>query len=463
MKGVPVLNLECTKVLGAISYTFSSRSDSSLKAKRAPVYLLFTLFLFSTIMCCPCFSEEPTPETLTLTVYVDGFVFVDYALHVDPTSPTQNITVFGQTLEELLVVDGDGLPLDYSINDSLLSVDSLGANKIGVTYLTQDLTSKDGKYWTLTIDAPISTQIITAEETSIISLNKVPEMIQTNDNKVTLIMDAGAIEVTYVIGVIGTQEHAQIVLQDAEQTIDAIKNIGINVTEAETKLQDAQQAFNQGNYPDAETKGTEAKTLAIQINQTATFAQQKIAEAEEAIAQAESDERTVGLDEAKTLLAQAKSAYDTGNYVVALSLAEQAGDEAADAETVTKDPDNLLLYGILAAAITLAVIFVYLFVRSRNKPEEAGVKKKSRQVDVERIFRVHTDLMPEERQAIQFLAENNGEVFEADLYEYVKLPRTTTWRLVKRLQGMGIIKITKFRRQNLVRIKAKYILKKSAS
>jgi uncharacterized membrane protein len=412
------------------------------------------------MICCPCYSQEPTPETLLLTVYVDGFVFVDYTLQVDPTSPTQNITVFGQILEELIVIDNDGLPLDYSINGSVLNIDSLGANRIDITYLTQDLTSKDGRYWTLTIDAPISTQITTAEETAIISFNKVPELIETNDNKVTVIMDAGIIEITYVIGVVGTQEHAQIVLQDAEQTITAIKNHGIIITEAEAKLQEAQGAFNQSNYADAETLGNEAKTLATQTNQTATQAQQKIAEAEEAIAQAESEERNVGLNEAKNLLNQANSAYAVGNYSEALNLANQAVAQVADAETLTEDSENFLFYGLVVAIIIVVAVSIFLFIRSRNKTEVVQVKKKVRQIDVERIFRLHKDLMPEEIQAIQFLAQNNGEVFEADLYEYVKLPRTTTWRLVKRLKGMGIITITKFRRQNLVRIKRKYEIKK---
>jgi uncharacterized membrane protein len=68
-------------------------------------------------------------------------------------------------------------------------------------------------------------------------------------------------------------------------------------------------------------------------------------------------------------------------------------------------------------------------------------------------------LIPEEKKAIQFLVDNNGEAFEAELYDYVRLPRTTTWRMVKRLKGMNIITVTKFRRQNLVRLKTKYDIK----
>jgi uncharacterized membrane protein len=349
----------------------------------------------------PSFSEETTPETLLLTVYPDGFVFVDYTLQVDPTFPTQNITVFGQVLEDLLAVDNDGLPLDYSIINGTISVYSLGADKIKLTYLNQDLTSKEGRYWTLTIDAPVNTGIILPVETTIISLNQVPEMIETSDNRVELIMNASLIEVTYVIGVVGTEEHAQIVLNEAETTILSIKNLGINITEAEAKLQEANVAFNLGNYVDAETLGYEAKNLAIQA----------IAEAEE--------------------------------------------DASPSEET-----DPWFVYGILGAIlIPSIVIFGFLFVRSRRKIQVVEVKKKKRRIDSERIFLAHKDLLPEEKQAIQFLAENNGEAFEAELYDYLKLPRTTNWRLVKRLERMGIIKRTKFRRQNLVRIKRKYTLK----
>jgi hypothetical protein len=226
-----------------------------------------------TLTSHPSFSEEITPETLFLTVYPDGFVFVDYTLQVDPTFPTQNITVFGQVLEDLLVADKDGLPLDYSISNGTISVYSLGTDKIKLSYLTQDLTSKEGRYWTLTIDAPVNTRIILPVETTIISLNKVPEMIETNGNRVELLMNASLTEVSYVIGVVGTEEHAQIVLSEAETSILSIKNLGINVTEAEAKLQEANVAFNLGNYVDAETLGYEAKNLAIQVNQTATQAQ----------------------------------------------------------------------------------------------------------------------------------------------------------------------------------------------
>ena len=432
-----------------------------MSKKRASVYLLCTLFLCLALTSHPAFSEETTPKTLFLTVYPDGFVFVDYTLLVDPTFPTQNITVFGQVLEDLLVVDGEGLPLSYSLNDSLIIVNSLGTDELSVSYLTQDLTSKDGRYWTLTIDAPVNAQIILPVQSTIISLNQVPELIETNGNKVQLLMNASLIEVTYVIGVVGTEEYAQIVLTDAEQKINEIKNFGINLAEAETKLQAAENAFSHGNFPEAETLGNEAINLAIFINQTANQAQTKLHEAEAAIVEAQHKERTSGLGDALSLLGQAHSAYDDGNYLEALNLATQAASKAEDSTSLASDnSDTFPFYGILGAIlIPVGIVFVVFLVRSRKQPEIVETEKKTRQIDVERIFRAHKNLMPEEKQTIQFLADNNGEAFEADLFDYVKIPRTTMWRLVKRLEAMGIIKKSKFRRQNMIRVKNKYTIK----
>ena len=124
------------------------------------------------------------------------------------------------------------------------------------------------------------------------------------------------------------------------------------------------------------------------------------------------------------------------------------------------EADSRLVYGVLGIIVVASIVILgFFFVWSRRKVQVAAVKKKKRRIDSERIFLVHKDLLPEEKQAIQFLAENNGEAFEAELYTCLKLPRTTVWSLVKRLERMGIIERTKFRRQNLVRIKRKYTFK----
>lgn len=433
--------------------------NSPLTKKRALAYLTLILFIVFTLTSQKSFCEQTSLETLITTVYPDGFTFVDLKLEVDKTFPTNNITIFGQVVEDLIILDKNGLPLNYQLNASSLSIHSLGTEEISVTYLTQDLTSKDGRYWTFTLNAPINAQITLPTETAIISLNKVPEIIETKNHQVTLVMSPGESQVTYVIGVIGTQEHAQILMYEAENLVSSIKNLGIILTKAEVKLQDSITAFNLGNYAEAETLANEANDLAIQINQTAIFAISKIDDAENAIKNKENNEETINLTVAKNLLKQAKTEYELGNYSEALYLANQTILEAEQSTVFLSKNNNFPFYGFIAIIlIAFAILFSYIVLKkSRKKPETSD--KAKRQIDVQRILKEHTDLISEEKQAIIFLAENNGESFEAELYDYVKLPRTTTWRLVKRLKRMGILTVTKFRRQNLVRIKSKYDIK----
>jgi uncharacterized membrane protein len=64
-------------------------------------------------------------------------------------------------------------------------------------------------------------------------------------------------------------------------------------------------------------------------------------------------------------------------------------------------------------------------------------------------------------KVVQFLAGKHGRAFEAELFEFLSLPRTTTWRLIKRLEGMEIVEVKKSRRQNIVLIRQRYLKKPS--
>jgi uncharacterized membrane protein len=397
-------------------------------------------------------SEGIYPAALSFKVYSDGTVLVEYGVIVDQTYPSVNITLFGDVIENLLVVDGLGLPLDHSFINGSLSVYSLGAEQVLLTYLTQDLTEKVGRYWTLSLNTSIDSLITLPIEGHIVSMNKVPEVIDSSGSQIQLLMSEGVIEVTYAIGVVGTKEYAQIMLNEAERTILQIKSLGINITSAEIKLQEAQQLFDFENYGQAESLGYEALSLAIQINQTASQATTEIGNAEKAITEAEEEGRTMGLNEAITLLSQADTAYFIGDYEQALSLAIQANEKADEASS---EFPFYQVGGIFVAVLSCSII---LFYKLRGKTESASLDIEAEKVDVEKIFKRY-DLREEEKQAIKLLAERGGKVFEAEIYEKLGLPRTSTWRMVRRLAGMGIVEVRKFREQNLVCVRKRYIIK----
>ena len=269
-----------------------------------------------------------TSESLTLTVYLDGFVLVNHELELNQTYPSVNVTLLGETHEDMLVVDEKSLPLDYSVATGKAIIYSLNATQIKISYFTPDLTSKTGKYWTLNAEVSTSAKVILLEDASIISLNNVPELIESSNGKVSLVMPSGTIEITYIA--------------------------------------------------------------------------------------------------AHSLYPQSPS-YETWQLIA-----------------------------IVSFPIIASIAFALWFLRWKKPPQPKELKD---EVDVDKLFEREKYLRPEEVQVIHFLAEKHGTAFEAELYEKLNLPRTTTWRLLKRLEKMEIVDIRKSRRQNIVSIRKKYMKK----
>jgi uncharacterized membrane protein len=268
-------------------------------------------------------------ESLTLTTYLDGFVLVDHELKLNQTFPSVNVSILGEAYEEILIVDEQNLPLDYTLVNGEAVIHSLGASQIKISYFTPDLTAKTGKYWTLSAELSTNATIVLPEDTSIISLNKVPELIESSNGQVSLVMPSGAIEVT---------------------------------------------------------------------------------------------------------------------YIAAPSLYQQ-----------TQGSEIWLLIAVISFPIIASIVFIVWFLR-RKKPPPPPEEVKD-EVDVDKLFKKEKNLRSEETQVIRFLAEKHGTAFEAELYEKLNLPRTTMWRLIKRLQKMEIVDVKKSRRQNIVSIKRKYMKK----
>ncbi|TRO54841.1 hypothetical protein E2P63_00570 [Candidatus Bathyarchaeota archaeon] len=268
-------------------------------------------------------------ESLTLTTYLDGFILVSYKLTLNQTFPSVNVTLLGETHENLLVIDEQSLPLEYAIVNAEIIIYSLNASQIQISYSTSDLTMKTGKYWTLTAQVPTSTKVILPENASIISLNNVPELIESSNNQVTVVMPTGTIEITYIT------EH---------------------------------------------------------------------------------------------------------------SLQQQTQDST---------PWSLIV-AVISFPLIACIAFA-LWSRKRKLPPQQ--KEIEQEVDVDKLFEREKYLRPEEVQVIHFLAEKHGTTFEAELYEMLNLPRTTTWRLLKRMEKMEIVDIRKSRRQNVVSIRKKYMKK----
>jgi uncharacterized membrane protein len=72
---------------------------------------------------------------------------------------------------------------------------------------------------------------------------------------------------------------------------------------------------------------------------------------------------------------------------------------------------------------------------------------------VSRIFEEKPHLRQEDRDVLQFLAEKEGAAFESEVRMKFQLPKTTVWRLVKRLEREELVEIRKAGGQNLIKLR----------
>ena len=107
--------------------------------------------------------------------------------------------------------------------------------------------------------------------------------------------------------------------------------------------------------------------------------------------------------------------------------------------------DIIIPIEYLIAAIVALVAVVssgILIIRRRRGP------------NVKKILKAYPQLKEEDKEVIEFLAEKGGQAFEAEIRErFPDMPRTSLWRLVRRLERLEIVEVKKIGLENQVQLK----------
>ena len=417
------------------------------------------MLLFSNVLSISHIYAEQnyTPKELNISIYADGVVEVEYKLEVDLTLARVNITLFGRTFENFLVKDQDGTLLDYKFYNGFTTVDVLGSQLIDISYSTSDLTNKTGPIWSLNLDALIVINILLPDGATIISLNPTPLAISIVGKTVSLTMPAGEVEITYILGVVGTKEHARALINDAEATIEEIKTEGIKVEEAETLLGQAADAYNEAQYVQAEQYASQAKTRAIETRFAAQEARVALDAAESAIDSAQDARRTSLLGQARQELEDAHHAYDLGDYERAKNLADQSAITAQLSKPSALFETSHIL-ALLGTVIVASLIMIFRLARKRS--ELYKIKKELEEekikIDLDSLFERHPLLRLDEKEVIRYISESGGGVFTSELRQRFDMPKSSAWRMIRRLEKEEIIETKTVGRETFVQISSRY-------
>jgi len=340
-------------------------------------------------------------DSVELVVYRDGLVHVTHALTVNETFPSISLGLLAPSIENIIVVDENETVLDYEIKGSNMTLFTLGAKRVLLEYDTISLTRKEAGVWTLILDAPYSLTVYLPEESTIIYLNEMPTSINTEDERIFLSLFPGEWEISYVLPIVPPAAFR-------------VSDITVSPTEVEVgkEITISARVTNIG-------EGEGFYTVVLKINDVIE------------------DTKTVTLAGGASTTVEFKVVKeDAGTYSV-----EVAGLKSAFTLKEAPPPVPIPIEYIIGIVV-LGIIGSGFILIKRRAPR------------AEKILKEHPELRAEDREVIQFIAQKGGRVLEAEIREkFPELPRTTLWRLVKRLEKIEIITIKKVGLQNQIELK----------
>jgi uncharacterized membrane protein len=166
-------------------------------------------------LSAPIQQSFGSSRTLDFTIYPDGSTHVFYELDVDPLELEITVELFGETIENITIIDEDGFLLSNEINHNLAVIETFGASHISIDYDTQDLVSKTGKIWAFAIDAPVQYSLLTPRDSVIIEMSNFPLSMQVENEQAHLTLPSGQANISYYISTLASAQSIQPIQEDS--------------------------------------------------------------------------------------------------------------------------------------------------------------------------------------------------------------------------------------------------------
>lgn len=128
-----------------------------------------------------------------------------------------------------------------------------------------------------------------------------------------------------------------------------------------------------------------------------------------------------------TSTSHAASVFTSSSVVSTSSATTQRTSQTGSASQAS----SYLIAAVVLAVVVVAAVVVLAFRRQR---------------------RGASTLRPDDIEVLRFIRDRGGKVTEVEIRQRFSLPRTSSWRQVKRLEQMQYVRVTKQGQQNLVEL-----------
>jgi uncharacterized membrane protein len=160
---------------------------------------VFVLILLA--MSVPLQHSFGSNRTLDLFLFPDGSTHVTYSLESDPFLPDSQVSLYGNSFENLVVEDENGFPLTTQSEKNILQVETLGSSNILINYDTYSLISKNGKIWSFEIDSSVEFNVVMPKNSVIVGMSTFPIDMSVDADRTNILLPSGVAEITYFLAV----------------------------------------------------------------------------------------------------------------------------------------------------------------------------------------------------------------------------------------------------------------------
>jgi uncharacterized membrane protein len=188
-----------------------SPTDALILMARVHVAALVLILL---AMSVPLQHSFGSTRTLDFSLFPDGSTHVTYSLESDPFLPDTEVSLYGDSFENLVVQDENGFLLTTQSENNILQVETLGSSNILINYDTYSLISKDGKIWSFEVDSPVEFNVIMPQNSVIVGMSTFPIDMGVESDRTKILLPSGMAEITYFLAVAESSQ----VLPPVEET-----------------------------------------------------------------------------------------------------------------------------------------------------------------------------------------------------------------------------------------------------
>lgn len=462
------------------------------------VIVLIVLIILSGSIFDNAYSQiQYQVNSVFVGILSNGDSIVQYDLRLKNNTSEITLPLIGGNINDVLVRNYLSKYLAFTFNSvtNEIKINSQNESQIRITYQTPDLVNKKEREWSFLIDSAFPFTVKLPNDAVVTNLGEQsPSLIRKLGGQNLLSFDKGRISIDYVIGYAGTREQATISINSAELDLAKIENehSGINLDSVKDILINAKTALNQSNFIDAERLATNASDLSSTLTESFEVSKDMISNTTRKIE--EFQNMNVDTSQASEYVSKSNIEFSQGNYPKAIEYATLA----LNSLNVPRQEHPFLYSSIVYLVLIPIAISVGFFMlrKYRRKinlqmqtpvtknnsyssdnqtgnlkennlieqqsPNEEQTNKEitSRKSDLQNfisdVFRQKGNLKPEEKDILVYISEKEGAAFEGEIRNKFILPKTSLWRLIKRLERENLIEVTKVGGQNLIKLKLSY-------